>query len=258
MVEHTAKDLALNNTILRGVVGSTAHGTAIEGQDDRDEMGICIEPPEYVCGMRRFEQFIQRDQPEGVRSQPGDLDLTIFSLRKYCHLAAKGNPTVLLLLWLPYYEYISDRGAELIALRSAFVSRRAGEAFLGYLVSQRRALEGKRTKKVTRPELVEKYGFDTKFAMHALRLGYQGIEFLRYGNISLPVREPELSLLRDVRTGQLTLKESLEEIGMAELALRTACSACEKKADLDAVNHFLWEAHRSHWGVFEGERFSIA
>ncbi len=31
-------------TILRCEVGSGAHGIATEGKDDRDEMGICIEP----------------------------------------------------------------------------------------------------------------------------------------------------------------------------------------------------------------------
>jgi len=45
------RDIALDNEILRGIVGSTSHGTAIEGQDDRDEMGVFVEPPEYVCGL---------------------------------------------------------------------------------------------------------------------------------------------------------------------------------------------------------------
>ena len=97
------RTIAFDNEILRGVVGSTAHGTAIEGQDDRDEMGVFIEPPENVCGLTPCDHYIQRDQPDGVRSQPGDLDLTMYSLRKFCRLAAHGNPSVILLLWLPSY-----------------------------------------------------------------------------------------------------------------------------------------------------------
>jgi len=27
-------------------VGSGVHGTSITGQDDRDEMGLCLEPPQ--------------------------------------------------------------------------------------------------------------------------------------------------------------------------------------------------------------------
>ncbi len=50
-----AKEIAEQGTILRAVVGSRLHGLAIDGQDDRDEMGICIEPPDYVVGLKRFE-----------------------------------------------------------------------------------------------------------------------------------------------------------------------------------------------------------
>jgi hypothetical protein len=39
--------------VLRVQVGSGVHGTSITGQDDRDEMGICLEPPEFVTGLAR-------------------------------------------------------------------------------------------------------------------------------------------------------------------------------------------------------------
>ena len=40
--------------ILHAQVGSGVHGTAVVGQDDRDnEMGICLEPPEHVTGVAR-------------------------------------------------------------------------------------------------------------------------------------------------------------------------------------------------------------
>ena len=63
-------------------------------------MGVCIEPPEYLLGFRRFEHFVYRTQPEGVPSGPGDLDLTVYGLRKYCRLALKGSPTTLLPLFV--------------------------------------------------------------------------------------------------------------------------------------------------------------
>ena len=149
--------IALSNEILRGVVGSTAHGTNIEGQDDRDEMGIFVEPEEYVCGLRILNHYIYRDQPEGVRSQPGDLDLTIYSLRKFCRLACQGNPSVIILLWLPEYVIKKELGQQLIDIRDAFVSSSAGDSFLGYLRSQKMSLIGERAKKVQRPELVENF-----------------------------------------------------------------------------------------------------
>jgi hypothetical protein len=76
--------LVEDGTILRGTVGSTVHGLHHGGQDDRDEMAIFVEPPEFLIGLRLalsgsswgpFEHYVERTQPEGSRSGPGDLDL---------------------------------------------------------------------------------------------------------------------------------------------------------------------------------------
>lgn len=245
----TARSTALENEILRGVVGSTAHGTAIDGQDDRDEMGVFIEPADYVCGLTPCEHYIYRDKPEGVRSEAGDLDLTLYSLRKFCKLAAQGNPSVVILLWLPDYMTKTPLGAELVALREAFISRSSGARFLGYLVAQKMKMKGERAHTVNRPELVAKYGYDTKFAMHALRLGYEGIELLSDRRLTLPVSEPNLSTLRAVRHGKVTESEALSLIDGAEERLRTLVENCQWETDTDAINHFMVRAHHEHWGV---------
>src|SRR5436309_11616411 len=93
-----ARRIAQDGCILRCVVGSTVHGLSNPGTDDRDEMGVCIEPREYVLGLRPFEHWVSRTQPEDMPSGPGDLDLPIYGLRKYGRRAMKGSPTVLLLL----------------------------------------------------------------------------------------------------------------------------------------------------------------
>jgi predicted nucleotidyltransferase len=196
---NVVRKIALENEIIRGVVGSTSHGTAVDGQDDRDEMGAFIEPPENVCGLESCDHYVYRDQPDGMRSQPGDLDLTMYSLRKFCRLAAQGNPSVILLLWLPVYLRKTEIGAALVKMREAFISKQSGERFLGYLVAQKAKLKGERAHTVNRPELVAKYGYDTKFAMHALRLGYEGIELMTQRRLTLPVAEPNLTTLRAVR-----------------------------------------------------------
>ena len=243
----TAREVALENEILRGVVGSTSHGTAIEGQDDRDEMAVYIEPAENICGLTPLDHYIYRDAAEGERSQPGDLDLTMYSLRKFCRLAEQGNPSVVILLWLPQHMTKTAAGVGLVRLREAFISRDSGNRFLGYLVAQRMKMTGERTKKVNRPELVEKYGFDTKFAMHALRLGFEGIEMLTRRTITLPVAEPNLTVLRDVRQGKYTLQQTLCMIDDAEAQLRELLKDCNWKTDRARINQFMVNAHRSHW-----------
>jgi predicted nucleotidyltransferase len=167
-------------TILRATVGSTVHGLHHSGQDDRDEMAVFVEPPEYLLGLARaqgirgglygFEHYVERTQPEGRRSGPGDLDLVAYSLRKYVRLAVKGHPTILLLLFVPDAFVLVETalGEELRELKPALLSRRAGRGYLGYLRGQKERLLATRGQKgVNRPELVEAHGFDTKYAMHA-------------------------------------------------------------------------------------------
>jgi uncharacterized protein len=241
------KDIALSNEILRGVVGSTAHGTAVSGQDDRDEMGIFIEPMENVIGLNAIPHYIQRDQLEGIRSQPGDLDLTLYSARKYVALAAHGNPSVLLLMYLPEFIKSGSLGDYLVANRHLFVSKEAGKRFLGYLVAQKMKLKGEKAHTVNRPELIEKYGFDTKFAMHAARLGLQGIEYLSTGTISLPIREPDLTLCREIRTGKYTFGQALSLIDAVEADLRAEINKCDLQIDMKAIDKLLIYLHLNHW-----------
>src|SRR3990167_374131 len=173
-------------TILRCVVGSSAHGLHLnDGLEDRDEMGICVEPMAVAMGSASpFEQYIYRSAAErehrhDAPSVGGDLDLVVYSLRKFARLALGGNPTVLMVLFAPDVVQCDARGSQLRDLAPAFASRVAGKKFLGYLSSQRQRMLGERGNGGhgrPRDELVQKFGYDTKFAMHMLRLGYQGSE----------------------------------------------------------------------------------
>lgn len=148
--------------------------------------------------------------------------LVIHSLRKYARLALKGNPTVLMLLFVKPEELLLrvPLGDELQALAPAFVSRVAGRAFLGYLSAQKQRLLGERgRKRVKRPELEDAHGFDTKYAMHMLRLGYQGSELLESGRISLPMREEERRRVFAIRKGDVEFNDVLTEIGELEQRL---------------------------------------
>jgi predicted nucleotidyltransferase len=250
-------------TILRATVGSTVHGLHHGGQDDRDEMAVFVEPPEYLLGLARsrgirgglfgFEHYVERTQPEGVRSGPGDLDLVAYSLRKYVRLALKGHPTIMLLLFVPDELVLvkTELGEELRELRPALLSRRAGRGYLGYLQGQKERLLGERgQKRVNRPELVDAHGYDTKYAMHAARLGYQGVELLETGRLTLPMPEPERSRVMAIRTGERTFEEAVAEIEEVEQRLASALelSPLPAKPDQARVNGFLVDAYRRAWG----------
>ena len=167
-------------------------------------------------------------------------------------LALKGHPTVLLLLFVPAELTLveTELGRRLRQLRQAIVSKRAGRGYLGYLRGQKERLLGTRgQKRVNRPELVEAHGFDTKYAMHALRLGYQGLELLETGRLTLPMPEPERSNVMGVRLGQRSFDEVLAEIDEIERRLEAALeqTALPDSPDDDAVDAFLVEAYRQAW-----------
>jgi len=249
MEKLSAREIALGNEILRGVVGSTAMGTAFGDEADLDELGVFIEPAERVCGLEPLDHYVGRDQPEGTRSRPGDVDLTLYSLRRFCRLAAGGNASALILLWLPSYVTLTEAGETLVRLRDAFTSRKAGERFASYLVAQKKGLTGERGVRVKRPELVERHGYDTKFALHALRVGYQGIALMAEGRIPVPVSPPELAVLRAVRAGQVSYADVLGRIDDAEARLRRLVKACDREPDIPAIEAFLVDAHLRHWGA---------
>ncbi|HEX6360281.1 nucleotidyltransferase domain-containing protein [Actinophytocola sp.] len=255
--EYGDRDVALRGEILRTVVGSGVHGIAIAGTDDHDEMGVYIEPAGHVAGVLGSEQhYVFRTQPEGARSGPGDTDLVSYSLHKYLRLAIKGNPTALLPLYAPADSVITvtPLGEELRALAPKVLSRRAVHRFLGYLEAQRQRLLGKSQGKMpSRPELVARYGYDVKYASHALRLAFQGLEVARHARLTLPMPATERERVLAVKRGDVArLDDVLAEIAdvqaQVEDVVTTGRTPLPETPDLAAISEWAVSAHRRHWG----------
>lgn len=252
----TAEQIAHEGLILRGVVGSSAHGLALDDQDDRDLMGVAIEPRTHVIGLRHFETYTWRTQPQGVRSGPGDIDLTVYSLRKFARLAAKGNPTVLTLLYLPHYDVETLAGTMLRTNRDLFYSKHAGRAFLGYMRQQRERLAGERGQKRTnRPELIAAHGFDTKYAGHVLRLGYQGVEYMRDGKLTLPMNGGARDTVLDARRGKLSLSEVLDLGRHLETLLEAQLdhNSTPDEPRYDRINSMLIDLYTYQWEATDAQ-----
>jgi uncharacterized protein len=251
-------------TILRSVVGSGVHGIALAGTDDHDEMGVCIEPVELVVGLQHFEQYEfrtaedrarhdpeadQRYQGKTPPSQPGDTDLVIYSLRKYAALASAGNPSILVLMFAePVVE--TQWGYRLRKEKDMFASREAGKRFLGYLKAQRERMLGTRGQmRVTRTELVEKYGYDTKYAAHAIRLGIQGIEYISTGKIALPMELKAREACLDVKRGRFDFQDVIDSIEELEEELKVQIdkSPLPKQPDRKRIDKFIAEAYLTTW-----------
>jgi hypothetical protein len=245
----------VKKTILECVVGSTLHGTSVaDGLEDLDLMAIVVEDQKTFAGFHACDTWTARTKPMGVRSEAGDVDWVAYGLRKYLNLALKGNPTILLALFAgpEHTREITGAGRDLRALAPQIISKQCYMPFRGYMRQQHERLLGLRGQRnVTRPELVEKYGYDTKYAAHVVRLGLQGCELLTTGRLSLPMRDDERALCVKVRTGGFSLAAVSEQIIAAERALDEAfaASTIADRPDTEAVEAWMLKTYAVYWST---------
>lgn len=236
-------------------VGSTVY-LGETGEDDLDLAGVFIETPQQAIMHSPQSQSI-RTQLEGERSRVGDIDIIMHPLRKFAHLLAKGNPSILTQAFSPNVVIGGSWWPKYVQrLHGRAVSQQAGAAFQGYLVQQMERWQGKRGQKnVSRPELVEAYGFDTKYAYHAIRLGIQGVEYLATGKLTLPMPRATVQELRAVRTGGYTEKQALAwaDSVLAELQDVRLRSPLPARPNLVGLESIVAEAYLTEWRDRDGE-----
>ena len=119
------------NLLLRVRAGSRAQGLE-SPESDEDSRGVCIPEKRHLLGLSHFEQW---ESPRG--------DHVVYALAKFARLALSGNPNLLEVLWTeaPDILHCDESGERLRAGRALFLSRRAGERFLGYAEEQETRLE---------------------------------------------------------------------------------------------------------------------
>jgi hypothetical protein len=140
------------------------------------------------------------------------------------------------------------------ALAPALLSRKAVHRFVGYMSAQRERLlgRGRRGRVPNRPELVARYGYDVKYASHALRLAYQGLEIVRDGRLTLPMPEHERERVLRVKRGDLpVMAEVLDEIDTVQREIETRLAggrtSLPAEPDWDTISAWSVNAHRQHW-----------
>jgi predicted nucleotidyltransferase len=232
------------------VGGSQLHGAKVSGYDDLDIYGCYIEPPERILGVLPLEHFVWSSGSAAEKNTADDVDVTTYSLHRWGELIRKGNPAILHYLFAANTLSSSDTWERFIGShREHLISKRAAMQYIGFAASQRMRLTGERGmgRHGQRPDLIERYGFDVKFAMHYIRLLGECRELLSEHRVTLP--RPEKELLIDIRTGKYT-QDQVFRIGDD---LSSECQRLLEKSDLpDSVNvnvlsQQIADAYQYHW-----------
>lgn len=203
-----------SNMHMEVITGSVSYGVSSD-TSDIDIYGFCIpkktliwphlagEIPGFGRQHERFEHY----QQHGVIDSGAEkkYDFTIYSIVRYFQLCLENNPNMLDTLYVPLncVIYISQIGALVRENRDIFLHKGCYHKFLGYSYSQLNKMsslnrEGKRV------EIVEKYGFDVKFASHVVRLADECEQILSLGTIDLQ-RSKEYQ--KAIRRGDVSEKD---------------------------------------------------
>lgn len=180
--------------------GSHMYGTDVP-TSDVDTRGVFVPTKEHYLGFLKVVEQVEDKKTDTV----------YYDLKKFLKLALNNNPTMLEMLFVPHDNVLDYRTEwyRLMSYREKFLSKKVKHTFLGYAHSQfQRMLTSGKGKNVTRQELMDKFGYDTKFAMHVVRLLKEGEELLTTGHLTFP--RPEAEFLREVREGKYTLDEMKE------------------------------------------------
>ena len=229
--------------------GSELHGAKVGATDDLDLYGVFLDGPARTLGLEPRNHFVWSTATDDRRNGPDDVDLTLYSLRRWAHLAAKGNATALHFVFAEATASSDDLWRMVQAERSLFLSKRSAVQFLGFADNQLRRITGEKGRgaKGRRPEYEGRFGYDTKAAMHCLRLYLECIELMKCGVITLP--RPEREFLIEARSGAWTLERFLQETDRLRIEAETSAgeSKLPDEVDLAAISALIGRVYLDAW-----------
>lgn len=212
--------------IFQCIIGSQAYDLADCGSDI-DRRGIFLPPAELHWSLCGVPDQLQCDATQE----------TYWELQKFLMLALKANPNVLECLYSPLVEKTTPLGAELLQLKSIFLSRLVYQTYNGYAMSQFRKMQAD----------INSHGtVKWKHAMHLIRLLISGIGVLRDGFVPVQVTAHREQLLA-IRRGEVSWEE-IEKWRHAlhrEFNLAFSATDLPEQPDYGRANAFLLKARRA-------------
>lgn len=198
------------------MMGSVAYGVSSDTSDN-DVYGFCMPPKDYVfphlaghipgfsTQVQKFDQYQQHHIID--KETRKEYDMNIYGIVKYFKLCMDNNPNMIDSLFTAQNMVLSQTriGQMVRDNRRIFLSKKAWHSFKGYSYSQMHKMKVKNPDPTsTRYEMVQKYGYDVKFAYHVVRLLDEVEQILRDGDIDL-MRDRER--LKSIRRGEWKLED---------------------------------------------------
>jgi predicted nucleotidyltransferase len=229
-----------------GITGSFAYG--ISGStSDTDVIGICIPPIDwvfphtagYIQGFGEAPPKFDVSQQHHIVHDEKEYDVAIYGIVKFFSLVAENNPNLIDVLFLPErcITHIDNIGKLIRQNRKLFLTRHAFHKFTGYAYSQLKLMQ-RREPKESRMELVEKYGYDTKFGSHLVRLALECEQILVEHDLDL---ERNSEILKAIRRGEWSMDDILKWFKEKETQLNAqyTSSTLRYKPDYEELRRIL-------------------
>lgn len=233
------------------VIGGSKSYGIISNSSDYDIIGVVIPPKEqiyhHLTGMvpgfgpepSKFKNF--------VAHHIGEYDINLVEIVKFFNLCAENNPNMLEILFIEESLIMvnSDQSALIRENRLDFLNKNAYFKFTGYAKSQRNKLKN-RANSEHRKELYEKYGYDTKFAYHMIRLSLQAIQILQDGDLNLNTNSELLNKIRNGGFSLLEIEEMFDSL-YADVELHFNKSTIPESPDYKKLNKLLKNVLESYY-----------
>ena len=219
----------LDYVIYRCVIGSTAYGLD-HSESDVDRRGIYLPAADAHWSLYGVPEQIENEATQEC----------YWELQKLVVLALKANPNVLECLYSPIVETCTPPADELIAMRSAFLSKIIFQTYNGYIQSQFKKIETDRRNQGQ---------IKWKHAMHLIRLLLCGITAVKEAHVPLRVVEHRDRLLA-IRNGEMPWNDIDQWRGELHREFEKAHQATTlpDRPDYERVNAFLIRARRMRAG----------
>ncbi|WNO10846.1 DNA polymerase beta superfamily protein [Teredinibacter sp. KSP-S5-2] len=246
------------------IMGSIAYGVSNDNSD-MDIYGFAIPPRDtvfphlqgYIHGfdqeLKPFNQFQQHkiQDASGNAGKGREYDLTIYSIIKYFRLLADCNPNIIDTLFVPRrcVIYSTALGELIRENRHLFLHKGCWPTFKGYAYAQMHKMKTKQPEG-NRVKLIEKYGYDVKFAYHVVRLLNEIEQIMAEGDLELDKNSEQLKAIRRGEWNQHQIETYFYEKEKSLETLYTN-STLPIKADHNAIKDLLLHCLEQHYGTLE-------